>query len=65
MRTLYPAVCTLVFLLGLSSCDSGSSDSGFTGYIEADLIYVSASLPGRIEALPFEQGDAVSAVSLC
>jgi HlyD family secretion protein len=47
-------------LFSLFSCRSEQADNRFTGYIEADLIYVSASLPGRIQSLPFEQGDVVS-----
>ena len=60
MRNLCSAVCMFIGLFSLFSCRSEQADNRFTGYIEADLIYVSASLPGRIQSLPFEQGDAVS-----
>ncbi|TCS40452.1 HlyD family secretion protein [Reinekea marinisedimentorum] len=60
MRTSLFLAGVVASLLALSSCQPEQTDNRFTGYIEADLIYVSASLPGRIESVLFEQGDAVT-----
>lgn len=64
MRTLFLIGITLISLFTLSACQPETPANRFTGYIEADLIYVSAAQPGRVLTLPFDQGDLVTAGDL-
>lgn len=46
----------------LSSCDEGSDR--YNGYIDADLIYLSSSFPGRLDELLIRRGDKVESNQL-
>ncbi len=46
--------------LGLAAC-SGGDDGVFTGYVEAELVRVSAPQPGWVETLRVREGDVVEA----
>ena len=48
----------LAAALALAAC-SNSNDSGFQGWVEADLIFVSPDEVGRVETLSVREGDAV------
>jgi HlyD family secretion protein len=45
-------------LLALAAC-SKSEDSGYQGWVEADLIFVSPDEAGRVDTLSVREGDAV------
>lgn len=52
-------VTVLAVGLSLAAC-SKARDSGFQGWVEAELIFVSPDEAGRIEALAVREGDAVT-----
>jgi HlyD family secretion protein len=45
--------------LALAGCNK-ASDTGFQGWVEADLIFVSPDEAGRVETLAVREGDAVT-----
>jgi len=45
-------------LLALAAC-SKAEDTGYQGWVEADLIFVSPDEAGRVDALPVREGDVV------
>ncbi|MEH6604528.1 MAG: HlyD family efflux transporter periplasmic adaptor subunit [Pseudomonadales bacterium] len=58
VRPLYGAiVASFLLLLG---CEAEVDDNRFTGYIEAELIYVAAPDPGWLRSAPFKEGEAVA-----
>ena len=49
----------LLLAAALAAC-SNSTDNGFQGWVEADLIFVSPDETGRVETLSVREGDAVT-----
>jgi ABC-2 type transport system ATP-binding protein len=52
------AVIGLTMALALGAC-TDSADSGFQGWVEADLIFVGPDEAGRVETLSVREGDTV------
>ena len=49
----------LALVLALAACDT-APDTGFQGWVEADLIFVSPDENGRVQTLAVREGDAVT-----
>ncbi len=48
-----------IVLLSISACQK-SVPSGWTGYAEAEYIYISSPIAGRLQQLPVQQGQTVA-----
>jgi len=57
-RRLLIAIVLLPFAAALSACSNG--DTGFQGWVEANLIFVSPDEVGRVETLSVREGDNVT-----
>ena len=53
-----PMICALAFGLALAACDK-AADTGFQGWVEADLIFVSPDESGRVQTLSVREGDRI------
>lgn len=53
------AVLSLALVMLLSGCDRSADDAWFSGYAEADLVYVSAAAAGTLQSVAVQRGDAV------
>lgn len=55
-------VCILAITLaiGLSACEPAPDDGHYTGYVEAELVYVAAPESGWLVHVPVREGDSVA-----
>ncbi|MFT3820570.1 MAG: HlyD family efflux transporter periplasmic adaptor subunit [Rubrivivax sp.] len=57
-RTLLPSLLGVALAL-LAGCGRGEDSAWFSGYAEADLVYVSAAAAGTLQSVAVRRGDAV------
>jgi len=50
----------MAMLITLAACEPPPDDGNFTGYVEAEFVYVAAPVSGWLAGAPFREGDAVS-----
>ncbi|WP_299396294.1 HlyD family secretion protein [Pelagibius sp.] len=58
-RLLAPALLAAALLTTLAACEPAAEAGRFTGYVEAELIYVAAPVSGWMVAAPLREGDSV------
>jgi len=64
MTTRLPYALSLLATLACAGC-SRNQEPVFTGYAEADLVYVASSGPGILERLDVVRGSRVDATRRC
>ena len=60
VRRLSSLAIVAVLLLGLGACDQLTGPDSYTGYVEAEFVYVAAPDAGWIVKAPVREGDGVA-----